>query len=269
LVGQVLTIVVAGILAQAAGREGTVAGTLTLDGVSTPLQHVYASVEPGFFDKSTEDVHILFSDVPLADDTRDDRFAMIHLARDGKAHILEVVVDQSGQPIGGSIFAKNFDGMVSVTGMHHLTRTRWERGLVEGRLHMDAPHPFMGVAFQYDATFAAPIPRSPTAAELEVALRTPPALAAAAYVAAVRRGELAAFLQTLTETARAEYRTDGAARLRELRADLPGDARPTRVTPQTDGSVLVEVEGHRASDRMTIGYTLRMIAENGAWKVGT
>src|SRR5262249_48318145 len=139
---QVLTFALVAFLAQAAGREGTVTGTLTLDDETTTLRHVYAAAEPGFFDKKTEDVHILFSDVPLSDATREDRFAMIHLARDGKAHILEVVIDQEGHPIGGAILAKKFDGEVSVAGMHRLTRDRWERTLVEGRLDMESPHTF-------------------------------------------------------------------------------------------------------------------------------
>ena len=265
-----LTLVVAAFTAfQAAGREGTVTGTLTLNGESTPLAHVYASVEPGFFDKKTEDVHVLLSDVALPDATRADVFEMIHLARDGKARIVEVVIDAEGKPISGSIFSKQFEGMVSATGMHVFTREKLERGVIEGRLAVETPHQFMGVTFQYDARFSAPIPRPPTSAELTASLQSPPALAATAYVAAVRRGDLQAFLDTLTAAAAADYRgADGARKLRELRADMPPDTRPTNLTAQTNGSVLVELEGHRPSDRMAIGYTLRMVQENGAWKVG-
>jgi hypothetical protein len=266
---EVVTLVVAALTLQAVGREGTVTGTVTLNGTSVPLTHVYASAQPGFFDKKAEDVHVLLSDVPLADDTRADTFAMIHLARDGKARIVEVVIDASGAPIGGSIFARDFDGMVSVTGMHKFTRDRLERSTIAGRFAMDGPHEFMGVKFQYEARFSAPIPRPPTVEELGAALQSPPARAAAAYVAAVRRGDLGAFLTTLAEPLAASYRTsDGAARLREQAADMPADTRVTAVTPQTDASVLVEVEGHRAADRMVIGHTLRMVLENGAWKVG-
>jgi hypothetical protein len=266
---QILALVVAVLSVQAAGREGTVTGTLTLNGESTPLTHVYASVEPGIFDKSTEDVHLLLSDVALSDDTRADTFDMIHLARDGKARILEVVIDASGRPIGGSIYAKHFEGMVSVAGMHVLSRDRWERTVIEGRLSMDSPRQFMGVTFRYDARFTVPIPRPPTVEELAAARESPPALAATAYVGAVRRGDLPSFLTTLSPSAAVDYRgTDGARKLRELRADMPADTQVTTLTLQTDGSVLVAVEGHRPSDHIVIGYTLRMIRENGVWKVG-
>ena len=256
-------------LFQAAGREGTVAGSLTLNGESTPLAHVYASAEPGFFDKKAEDVHVLLSDVPLPDRTRADVFEMIRLARDGKARIVEVVIDAEGKPISGSIFSKQFEGMVSVTGMHVFTREKLERSAIAGRLAVEAPHEFMGVTFQYDARFSAPIPRQPTSDELAVSLQSPPALAATAYVAAVRRGDLTALVATLTAAAAADYRGgDGARKLRELRADMPPDTRPTHLTAQTDGTVLVELEGHRPSDRMAIGYTLRLVQDSGAWKVG-
>lgn len=257
------------LIVQAAGREGTVTGTLTLNGESTPLTHVYASAEPGFFDKKVEDIHVLLSDVPLSDDARTDTFKMIHLARDGKARIVEVVINAEGTPISGSIFSKHFEGMVSVSGMHTFTRGKMDRTVIEGRLAVETPHEFMGVKFQYDAKFSAPIPRAPGAEELAAALKSPAGLGAAAYIAAVRRGNLANFLTTLTEAAAADYKgSDGAAKLRELTADMPNDTRATTLTPQTDGSVIVELEDHRPADRMTMGFTVRMVQENGVWKVG-
>jgi hypothetical protein len=266
---EVVALGLAALFLQAAGREGTVTGTLTLNGATTPLSHVYASAQPGAFDKKTEDVRVLLSDVPLDDDTRADTFALIHLARDGKARIVEVVIDASGAPISGSIFAKPFDGMVSVTGMHKFTRERLERTAIAGSLAMDTTHEFMGVTFRYEAHFIAPIPRPPTAEERAAALRSPPARAAAEYVAAVRLGQLSGFLATLTASAAADYqKNDAAGRLRELHAGMPPDTHVTDLTPQVDGTVLVDLSGRRPSDGMMIGYTIRMVLENGSWKVG-
>jgi len=249
------------------GQDGTASGTLTLDEVTVPLTHAYASAQPGFFDKTTEDVRVLLSDVPLTDTALADVFELIHLARDGKAHILEVVIDATGAPISGAIYAKNFDGMVSATGMHRFARERMERTLIAGRLSMESPHTFMKVTWQYDATFSAPIPRPPTAEETAAALASPPAQAAGAYVAAVRRGELRAFLATLAESAAVDYRgADAAARLKQLRADMPGDTRVASVKKQPDGSVVVSVEGHQ--DGIVIAYPLKMVLDAGSWKVG-
>jgi hypothetical protein len=182
---------------------------------------------------------------------------------------VEVVIDASGAPIAGSLFAKEFDGMVSATGMHRFTQERLDRTGIAGRLAVEEPHAFMGVTFRYEARFAAPIPRPPTAEELAAQLRSPPAQAAAAYVASVRARVLPAFVAALSANAGADYRgPDGAAKLGALADDMPDDTRVVSLVPQTDGSVLVSVEGHRAADSMVIAYTLRMVEEGGAWKVG-
>ena len=252
---------------QAAGREGTVTGELSLNGTPATISHVYASAQPGAFDKKAEDIRILFSDVPLSDDDRADFFALIHLGRDGKARILEVVVDKDGQVISGSIFAKEFDGQVSVTGMHHFERERFEHAAIAGRMYMQAPDEFMKVTFQYDLHFSAPIPRPMTAAERAVALASPPARAAAAYIAAVRRGDLAAVQAGMTADAATSFGgPDGAARLTDLRDDMPADVAVVALEPRTDGSILAKVEGHR--DGIVIGYTFRMIETAAGWKVG-
>jgi len=252
---------------QAAGREGTVTGVLSLNGAPAAMSDVWASPQPGFFDKTSEDIHLLFSDTPLSDDDRADVFALIRLGREGKARILEVVLDKDGQPISGSIFAKEFDGQVSVTGMHRFERERFERTAIAGRLYMAAPDDFRGVTFQYDLRFSAPIPRPPTAAERAAALASPPARAAAAYVAAVVRGDLAAVRAAMAADAAAAFEgKEGAARLADLRGDTPPDSKVVGLQPQTDGSVLAKVEGNR--DGIVVGSTLRMVETPAGWKVG-
>ena len=264
---QLLTALVLAAAPQAAGREGTVTGALALNGAPVTISHVYASAQPGFFDKKTEDIRLLFSDVPLSDEDRADVFALIHLGRDGGARILEVVLDKDGQAISGSIFSKEFDGQVSVTGMHKFGRERFERGAIAGRMYMDAPHEFMNVTFQYDLRFSAPIPRPPTAAEREISLASPPARAATAYVAAVLRGDLAAVRAASTSNAAAALEgKGGAARLADLRDGIPPDSAVVELEPQTGGSVLAKVEGHR--DGIVVGTTLRMVETPEGWKVG-
>jgi hypothetical protein len=251
---------------QAAMQEGTVTGTLTLNKTQGPLAHVYARAEPGLLDKNTEDIHVLFSDVPLADADRTDTFALIHLARDGNARILEVVIDASGMPISGAIFAREFDGMVSVAGIHVFERHQFDRTTVAGRLSTREPGEFMNVAFEYDARFSAPIPRPPTAAEVAAALASPPAVAATAHLAALRAADLAAFLATLTPASATEFGSaDAPARLRAMRDDMPADSRVVALVLQTDGSVLATVEGHEGG--VVIGHTLRLVREGEAWKV--
>lgn len=236
-------------------------GTLTINKVPAPLAHVYARVEPGLFDKSMEDVHVLFSDVPLSDEQRVDTFALIHLARAGKARALEVIIDASGSPIGGAIFAKEFDGMASIAGIHVFERQQFDRATIAGRLSTREPGEFMNVTFEYDARFRAPIPRPPTATEVAASLASAPALAASAYLAALHRGDPAAFAATLTSGSPLT-----PAHFEALRSDMPADSRVVGLVPQVDGSVLAMVEGHEG-DGPVIGHTLRLVREGDAWKV--
>jgi hypothetical protein len=150
--------------------------------------------------------------------------------------------------------------------MHTFTRERLERTVIAGRLFVEPVRDFMGVRWSYDVRFSAPIPRPPSASELAADLSSPPARAAEAHLAASRAGSLAPFLDTMSDVAAREYRgADGAERLAQLRVDLPADSRVVRLVPQTDGTVLANVEGH---DRgILIGYTFRMILDASRWKV--
>jgi hypothetical protein len=265
----VVAIVVAILVAlsgQAAGQEGSVAGTLTVNGAPIALRHVYASAQPGFFDAATEDVRLLFSDAPLSDADRADPFALTHLARDGKAHVVEVVLDHDAAPISGAFYGPEFGGMISAAGMHVFTRERFERSAVAGRLYIDGVKTFDDVRFTYDVRFTAPIPRPPTPAERAAALDSPPARAARAYLAAVTRGTLADVLAVLAPDAAADYGgADAPARLADLRGQMPRDADVASLVPQADGTVLVKVQGHQ--DGIVISYTLKMVQIGADWRV--
>jgi hypothetical protein len=216
--------------------DGTASGQLIVNAVTVPLTHAYAIAQPGFFDKSKEDVRVLLSSVPLSKDALEDMFELIKLARTDRGHIVEVVIDASGAPISGAIYTKAFDGMVSASGMHTFTREHFERKRIAGRLAVTDPHTFSGVTWRYDATFSAAIPRKPTPEEFAVALASPPAKTAEAYVAAaIKRGAMVK------------------------------DARVTGVETQPDGSVLVTVEGHE--NAIVIGYTLQVVRDGAGWKV--
>jgi hypothetical protein len=253
--------------AQAEAEEGRATGGITLNGERVTLTHAYAAAKRGMFDKATEDVQVLLTDAELPDTAREDMFELIHLARDGKITAVEVLIDATGSPIGGAIYAKAFDGMISVAGVHRYAQTRKADKSIAGRLSMDRPSTFMNVTYEYDATFDARIPRPPTAEETAAALASPPARAAAAYVAAVRRGELSAFLATLAPAAAEDYRgADARDRLTQLRTDMPADSRVANLTPQPDGTALATVEGHE--NGIVIAYELKMVRVGDAWKVG-
>jgi hypothetical protein len=260
--------VLVGLLAGAAhAQDAPTSGTLTINGSSVALKYAYASAEPAFFDKNGEDIRIRLSDVELRDEAATDVFAIVRLARDGAARVVEVTIDAKGQPMSGAIYAKEFNGMVSLAGMHKFAPTRLERKVVAGRLWIDGLRTFSNVTFGYDATFSAAIPRPPTDEERAAALATPQARLVETYLAALRAGDRSAFVSTLSQSAAADYTGPaGEARFKKLQADMPADAKPANVSKMRDGSVQVSVEGQQ--NGMVIEYLLTVVMEGGAWKIG-
>jgi hypothetical protein len=249
-----------------AGADGTAEGTLTLNGTTVPLKYAYAAARPGFFDKNKEDIHILLSDVPLEDEQRDDVFELIKLARDGKARMVEVVLDADANPISGAFFAQVFNGMAAATGMHKFERSTFDHKRVAGRLYTDSARTFQDITYEYAATFSAIIPRPPTADEVAAAIASPPGEAAAAYVAAIHGNNLTAFVSLLSEPAAASYRgADGEAAFASLRAETPPDSKVVGLTMPTETTANATIDGTR--DGIVIEAVIELELLDGRWKI--
>jgi hypothetical protein len=246
--------------------DGAAEGTLTVNGTRTSLKYAYASAQPGFFDKSKEDIHVLLSDVPLTDEQRADVFELIGLARAGKARVIEVVLDADAHPISGSFFTLPFEGMVSATGMHVFEQTAFENKRIAGRLYTDGARTFQDVTYEYTATFSAMIPRPPTLEEVAAALASPPGRTAAAYVAAIHDNNLAAFVALLSESVAAPYRgADGPAAFASLAAETPADSKLTGLTTPTETTAIATINGIR--DGIVIEAIVELALVDGKWKV--
>jgi hypothetical protein len=266
LVKQVLTVTtLLGAVAIYAQSENAT-GSITVNGRQFSLRYVYASVQPGFFDRQTEDIRVLLTDVPVADPVRGDVFALARLAREGQLHGIEVVLDEKGEPLSGFLFLDAFDGLASVSGAHRFQSKALERLRIAGRLFTDAPRTFSGVTWEYDVSFTAAIMRPPTAEESAAALKSEPALAAAAHLQAIQVG-FEAFLATLTETAAASFRLpDGRARFEEVRAETPPDSRVVSLSDDPDGSRVATVQAVR-HDGVIVEFFLRVRREGTGWRV--
>ena len=252
--------------ATAHAQPGTATGTMTVNGTPYALRHVYASTQQGFFDKTSEDVRVLLTDVPLDEKQRADIFAITRLARRGQLHGVEIVVDAKGSPMSGAIFVDAFNGMASVAGMHHFEIKAMERKLIAGRMFTEGPHTFDKVTWHYDATFSAPIPRAPTAAETAAALRSPAGVAAIAHVKAIRTG-FEAFVATLTAPSAARYRAPGGLDLfKEIQAETPSDSRVVSLTEGPDATHVATVQGKRR-DGVIIESVVKVRLEGNGWKV--
>ena len=251
----------------AQAQDASASGTLTINGAAVALKYAYASAQPAFFDKNGEDIRIRLSDVALSEEAATDDFALIRLARQGAVRVVEVTVDAKGQAMSGAIYAKEFNGMVSLSGMHNFAPKRMERHVIAGRLWMEGDRTFSQVTYGYDATFTAGIPRPLTDEERAAALASPPARLVETYLAVLRAGNLAAFVETLSTSAAADFAGPaGEARFKKLRAEMPADAKPANVTKRPDGSLQISVEGRQ--NGITIEYLLTVVMEAGAWKIG-
>jgi hypothetical protein len=266
LVELILALALAFVPAQAAGAEGKVSGTLTLNNVAVPLRHVYATTQRGASGAGADGVRLLLSDVPLDEEARADVFTRMKLGREGLARIIEVVIGPSGVPASGALFAREFDGMVSVAGVHTFSRDQLDDRTISGRLFIDRPHILRGVRYSYDAEFTAPIPRPRTAAERAAALASPAGVVAATHLAAIRSGSLDAIVATVTADEAAAFSGPaGSQLLAAMRAELPADAHLVDVIPQVDGSMAATIEGHEAG--VVVASTWRLVLERGRWCV--
>lgn len=264
---QVLIAALAALVIPAAAfaQGDTASGQVRVNGVSFALRYVYVSTQAGFFDRDTEDTRLLFVDVPLSEAQRSDPFGPARLARDGKLHGVEVILNARGEPLGGAVFLDAFNGMASVSGMHQFEKTRLAHRSIAGRLFTDGPRTFAGITWDYDVTFTAAIPRPPTAGEVAAALESPPALAARAHLAAMRRG-LDPFVATLTRASAESFRGPGAqSRLDALVRETPADTHLVALVRHDDRTATATVQGHRGD--IVIESTLRLRLEDGLWKI--
>jgi hypothetical protein len=252
--------------AGARAQDARASGSLTINGTAVSLEHAYATPQAGFFDDHSEDIRIRLSDVPLPAETTTDEFSLVKLAREGAVRVVEVTVNANGEPMSGAIYAPEFNGLVSLAGMHKFAPQRIDRTTIAGRLWVEGVRDFMNVTYVYDATFSAAIPRPPTPEERAAALISPPARTVETYLSALRSDRLAAFVGTLSKAAAAEYSgAAGQARFKQLRAEMPPDAEPVNLTKLSDERVEISVEGHQ--DGILIEYVLTVVREAETWKI--
>lgn len=145
----------------AAAADGKADGTLTVAGKPVKLAYAYASTQPGFFDKKTEDTVVLLTDVPLTGKALDDSFQRSNLAKQGKLHCLEVTINSQKQPISVTIRHPSFRMPQSGGSTEDTFEAKvFDGKVVEGRVFRASPGTsFDDLEFTYDAAFSAAVSR--------------------------------------------------------------------------------------------------------------
>jgi hypothetical protein len=254
-------------------EPGTAHGQLTVAGKITPLSFAYARAGKGFFDPTKEDVLIILSDVPIAEEALEDEFARHRLAAEGKLHGVEVTLNEEKQPISGGLLHEAFSkmqGYVSVTGMHQFEPTTFEPSLVEGKLFMSKPGEFFSTTFEYTATFRASVwRRAPPTANGAAAAETPAGKATLAFLKTARSGNKTAIQNLMTAEAAKELDGPRGKEALELLKISTPDPKTSRIESVDIRADTAKVEVVEKSENGSVTSHFTLILEGGRWKIGS
>lgn len=255
----------------AAQQAGTADGTYTVGGKTTKLTYAYAMAKKGFFDETKEDVLVILSDVALSQAALDDQFERMHMARDGKLHGLELTVNSDKQVTSGTLLHEafvKFQGSVSATGMHQFDAKTFDGKTAAGKLSTSRPSDFQDIAFQYQATFEAPIYRKPPPSMTGAAAKdSPQAKAVFAFYKAARAGDLAGVKKAITPDGAKHFDAPEAKEAMEfLKMSSPDPAAAEIESVDVKGDKAEVVVVVRSKDGKETS-TMNVIKVGGQWKV--
>jgi hypothetical protein len=139
--------------------ENHVQGALVVEGKSIPMTQVYAHARPGFFDKSKQDVVVLFCDAAVPAAAQRDEFARGELVKAGKLHCVQQTIDAGKQVINFSVEHNRFKMNDSGGSTYHVFEAKTFDGkTVAGRARTTQPQKsFDDVPYSYDLTFSVAI----------------------------------------------------------------------------------------------------------------
>jgi hypothetical protein len=139
--------------------DGKADGTLTVNGKTTKVAFAYARSVPGFFDRNTNDTQVIVSDVPLDASALADEFVRIDLAKQGKLHAFEIIIDASGTPISTAWRHDGFKGPMpsGLSSADVFTKKALDDKVIEGSYKSAADEEFFGNTYAFDVRFRAAV----------------------------------------------------------------------------------------------------------------
>jgi hypothetical protein len=139
----------------AAAAEDKASGTLTVNGVTTKVTHVYAREVPGFFDKNKKDIEVILADMPLDAQALQNPMTRSQLAAAGKLHAFEMTVNAEGKPISTSWRHSGFKE-AAPSGLSTddvFTARTADKQTLDASYKSAKPHKFFGNTFDFDFAF--------------------------------------------------------------------------------------------------------------------
>lgn len=262
----------AAVLAPRAAADGKAEGTITVNGKATKLSYAYARAEPGFFDKTKEDVIVILSDVPLDAKLLQDRVELQHLANAGKLHLFEITINAEGKPIQAAFRHNGFKGP-SPSGFSSadvFTKKAFDGRTVEAAYKSANEKEFFGNTYSFDVAFKADIARKaetapPTAAETAAAQKSPQAKVYVDFLNAVQKEDLGAMRRLMTkEQAKNLDSPDAKKMVGMIKMMSATDIKVLKVVENGDTADLT-VSGKQDGNAMN--GVVHMAKEDGVWKV--
>jgi len=153
-------------------------GKLTVAGDTVQLQHAYAMAQPGFFDKTKEDIVVTVTNIPLPEKAIEDRGERIGLVSEGTLKSVEITINSKQQPISVGVKHSAFKASPSGFSSNYILELKtFDEKNVEGRMYCKTEQEFFDTAYTFDFTFKAEIHRKkklppPTKAEKEAAAKS-------------------------------------------------------------------------------------------------
>jgi hypothetical protein len=145
--------------APAVSADGKAEGTLTVNGKTTKVAFAYARSVPGFFDKNTNDIQVIVSDVPLDANALTDEFVRARLAKEGKLHAFEITIDAAGTPVSTAWHHDGFKGPMpsGLSTADLFTKKVLDGKVVEGSYKSASAGEFFDNTYAFDVTFRATV----------------------------------------------------------------------------------------------------------------
>jgi len=246
-------------------------GQLTVAGNKVQLQHAYALAQPGFFDKTQEDIVVIVTNIPLSDKAVEDRWERSALVSEGILKSVEITINSKQQPISVTVKHPAFKASPSGFSSNYILELKtFDEKTVEGRMYCKTEQEFVDTVYSFDFTFKAEIRRKkelppPTEAEKEAAAKSPQAAVYLEYVKAVNAGDVKTLKKVLAaEVAKELDGPDKEEMLEFMQIGNPPKIEFQRITVNGDSATLLL---SAQDEGLELKGTIEFVKEGDLWKV--
>ncbi len=261
----ILIVVMIGLIligtAKGVSAQNSVEGSLTVDGTTTALKHIY-------FDQYREEFTIILTDSSIAPEMIPD--GIYGLSEEGKVKALEFTVSRETQKLlkqmRKSIYFHPIWTRNIIIGDNELTISKFDEEMLVGKIETPSENEYGGHHFSYNVSFSVSLKKEPL--KLTFTGKTDaPSKAYAAYCKTVAAGDLENFMKYVPQE-KTEFMPKDPQEL-VLGLEFVQSTMMTEVeiltSTITGNKAVLTLAGSRGMAKAD--GTVSMLLENGEWKV--